>query len=73
MADYTAFDYSGLGETIAGLPRSVNLPTGVLQSGMMSTTSVAGDCFAKQMFSSKLQAFLVGYVNSIYSDYAVYD
>lgn len=73
MADYTNFDFSTLGETVAGLPRSVNIPTGVVESGQMSTTSKASDCFVEQKFSSKLQAFLVGYVNSIYSDYSVYD
>lgn len=73
MSDYANFDFSTLGETIAGLPRSVNIPMGVAQSGLLSTTSTAADVFAGQKFSSKLQAYLVGYVNSIYSDYSVYD
>jgi hypothetical protein len=73
MADYSSFDFSTLGETVAGLPRSVNIPQGIAQSGLLSTTSTAANVFAGQQFSGKLQAFLVGYVNSIYSDYSVYD
>jgi hypothetical protein len=55
-----------------GLPRQVNIPSGIVNADLMSKTSKASDCFVKQKFSNKLQAFLIGYVNSIYSDYPVY-
>lgn len=73
MSDYSEYNFSLDGTSIGGLPRSVNLPTGVTQSGTMSSTSKAIDCFAGQKFSSKLQAYLVGYVNSINSQYSVFD
>lgn len=55
-----------------GMPRSSVIPTSIAQSGLMSTTSKASDCFINQKFSGKLQAFLIGYVNTIYSYYSVY-
>lgn len=54
------------------MPRSTLVPTGILQANLISPTSLASDCFVKQQFSAKLQGFLVGYVNSIYSNYSVY-
>ncbi len=54
-----------------GQPRNVNIPSSITDEGLMSTTSLASDCFIKQQFSNKLQAYLIGYVNSIYSDYPV--
>lgn len=54
------------------MPRSSPIPSAILESGLMSTTSKASDCFVNQKFSAKLQAFLIGYVSSIYSYYSVY-
>jgi hypothetical protein len=56
----------------SGLPRSSNLPSNIVDNNMMSSTSIASDCFIKQQFSNKLQAYMIGYVNSIYSNYSVY-
>lgn len=56
----------------SGMPRGVNIPSAIIDSKLMSETSLAQDCFIKQQFSSKLQAYLIGYVNSIYSDYSIY-
>jgi hypothetical protein len=64
--------FAALGETKGGLPRSVNIPTNIYQAGLLSDTSWADDCFVGQKFSQKLQAYLVGYVGSIYSQYSVY-
>lgn len=63
---------SGLGEVVGGLPRSVNIPTNIVEAGIMSDTSFADDCFVYQNFSNKLQAYLIGYVSSIYSSYSIY-
>jgi hypothetical protein len=62
--------FAALGETKGGLPRSVNIPTNI--SSMLSGTSWADDCFVYQKFAEKLQAYLIGYVNAIYSDHNVY-
>lgn len=56
-----------------GLPRYNLIPTNILQAQLMSGTSLATDCFAYQRFSGKLQAFMIGYVNQIYSNYPIYD
>jgi len=64
--------FAALGETKGGLPRSVNIPSNIAQSGIMSDTSWADDCFIYQKFSSRLQAYMIGYVNAIYSNYSVY-
>jgi hypothetical protein len=56
----------------AGLPRKVNIPSGIVNANLLSKTSLASDCFIRQQFSNKLQAYLVGYVNSIYSNYPVF-
>lgn len=64
--------FAGLGETAGGLPRSVTIPTNIFQAGLMSGTSWADDCFIYQKFSDRLQAYMIGYVNTIYSDYSVY-
>lgn len=58
--------------TDSGPPRDVNIPSAITNAKLMSTTSLAPDCFVGQKFSNKLQAYLIGYVNSIYSDYSVY-
>jgi hypothetical protein len=39
----------------------------------MSRTSAAEDCFIGQQFSNKLQAFMVGYVNAVFSDYSIFE
>lgn len=64
--------YAGLSETPGGMPRSVNIPSNIYQAGLMSGTSWADDCFIYQKFSDRLQAYMIGYVNAIYSDYPVY-
>lgn len=54
-----------------GAPRTSGIPTNIPE--LMSPTSSAGECFVNQRFSGMLQAFMVGYVNSIYSNYSVYE
>ena len=56
-----------------GLPRYNLIPTNILEARLMSDTSLATNCFAYQRFSGKLQAFLIGYVNQVYSDYPIYE
>lgn len=58
--------------TIAGMPRTVNIPTNIVNQKLMSETSIAAQCFIYQNFSNKLQAYMIGYVNSIMSNYSVY-
>jgi hypothetical protein len=70
MADSTLnnnLGYPRAGET--GVRTSL-IPTGLAKK--MSTTSLANECFVNQRFSGKLQAFLIGYNNSIYSEHSVY-
>jgi fructose-specific phosphotransferase system IIC component len=67
----TTFGTGSLGEG-KGLPRQVVIPSGIVNADLMSKTSLASDCFIKQKFSNKLQSYLIGYVNSIYSDYPVF-
>lgn len=55
-----------------GAPRSVNIPAGITDNNLLSGTSAAYTCFVNQKFSNKLQVYLIGYVNSIYSNYSVY-
>lgn len=57
---------------ISGLPVVQSLPTNIVGSGILSPTSLAVECYINQRFSGKLQAFLVSYVNGVYSDYSVY-
>lgn len=56
----------------SGLPRNVNIPSSIINEDLMSPTSLAHECFINQKFSNKLQAYLIGYVNSIYSNYSIY-
>jgi hypothetical protein len=56
----------------SGIPRSSDIPSAIIDNGLLSETSLASDCFINQRFSNKLQAFLIGYVDSIYSNYSVY-
>jgi hypothetical protein len=58
--------------SVGDMPRTAQIPIGIAMSGLMSNTSSAASCFIDQQFSAKLQAFMIGYVNSIYSDYSVY-
>ena len=52
-------------------PRANSVPSAILESKLISETSLASECFIQQRFSSKLQIFLISYVNTIYSDYSV--
>jgi len=52
--------------------KTSKIPTGIVSSGNLSTTSDALTCFREQQFSNKLQAFMVSYVMSVSSFYAVY-
>lgn len=52
-------------------PRDVLIPSALLEANLLSETCYASDCFINQDFSNKLQAYLIGYVNSVYSKYAV--
>jgi hypothetical protein len=56
-----------------GLPAVQTLPTNMRVAGVMSDTSSAPECFINQRFSGKLQAFMISYVNSISSSYAVFE
>jgi len=70
MADTTLttnIGYPRPGET--GVRTSL-IPAGLAKK--ISDTSMADECFVNQRFSSRLQAFLIGYNNSIYSEYSVY-
>jgi hypothetical protein len=55
-----------------GMPRTSIIPGSIVEANLMSETSNASDCFIQQQFSAKLQAFMIGYVSSIYSYYSVY-
>lgn len=48
------------------------LPHGMSEAGLLSNTSDAYDCFVKQLYSKKLQAYMVNYVISVTSNYPVY-
>lgn len=56
----------------SGLPVVQSIPTNMRAPGVMSDTSSAPECFINQRFSGQLQAFLISYVNSVYSNYPVY-
>jgi len=55
-----------------GSPQVVSIPSNLRAQNVMSDTSSAPECFINQRFSAKLQAFMIGYVGSTYSNYAVY-
>lgn len=55
-----------------GLPRLNAIPSNILTQNLMSKTSVAAECFVNQRFSNKLQAYMIDYINKIYSNYSVY-
>lgn len=56
------------------IPSNIISPPKDVNGGLplMSGTSKSTDCFIKQRFSGNLQAFMIGYTNSIYSEYNVY-
>lgn len=56
----------------AALERANYIPSAVVQNGLLSTTNSAWACFAKQKFSSDLQAFLVNYVVTVTSYHSIY-
>ena len=56
----------------SGLPVVQPIPTNIRESGLMSDTSLAAECFINQRFSNKLQAFMISYVNVVYSVYPIY-
>ena len=56
----------------SGLPVVQQIPTNIMSPGVLSDTSSAPECFVNQRFSAQLQAFMISYVNSVYSNYAVY-
>lgn len=53
-------------------PRALNIPTNLRAPGVMSDTSLAVECFVGQRFSAKLQAYLISYNQSVYSDHPIY-
>lgn len=56
----------------AGLPQVQGIPSNLRAAGIMSDTSSAPECFINQRFSAKLQAYLIGYVSTSYSNYSIY-
>jgi hypothetical protein len=63
---------NGTEKVDSGLPRGSNIPSSIIEKGLLSKTCLARDCFVDQQFSNKLQAFLVGYVNAALSNYSIY-
>lgn len=55
----------------AGIPAVQSVPVNIVDSGLISDTSSAPECFINQRFSSQLQAFLIAYVNSVVSNYPI--
>ena len=58
--------------TFPMLPRVAQVPVNIIQQQIMSTTSSAAECFIYQRLSSRLQAYLIDYVNKSYSDFPIY-
>lgn len=54
------------------IDQTSKIPTNIASSGNLSGTSEALTCFREQQFSQKLQIFMVSYVMSVSSYYAVY-
>jgi len=67
----TTFDYSKV-PVNSGLTRGDSVPSNIINEDLLSPDSIASNCFINQSLSRKLQIYLVGYVNSIYSNYSVY-
>lgn len=56
----------------AGTPAVQPIPKNIVESGKMSITSSAPECFVNQRFSLKLQTFLISYVIMVSSQHAVH-
>lgn len=59
-------------ETLGGMPRTSLVPTAIVEQNLLASGSLAYNCFAKQQFSLRLQVFMIGYVNSVFSNYSIY-
>lgn len=62
------FSFSG----DAGSTQNRNIPINIVQSGLLSKTSEAFECFVNQQFSLELQTFLINYNQSISSYYSLH-
>lgn len=58
--------------SFTGVDLTSKIPTGAASSGNISPTSDALTCFREQKFSAKLQGYMISYVMSVTSYYAVY-
>jgi hypothetical protein len=56
----------------AVLERANYIPSVIVRTGLISTTNSAYACFAKQKFSSDLQAFLINYVITVQAYQSIY-
>ena len=56
----------------SGLDNSSYVPTNISGQNLLSDTSSAYQCFTRQVFSGRLQTFLISYVTSISSYYSIY-
>lgn len=54
------------------LERGFNIPTSILDQGILSNTNLAHECFVNQAFSNKLQAFMIDYVLTTSGYYSIY-
>lgn len=61
-----------LGPVDAALERANYIPSAIVRTGIMSKTNSAWACFAKQKFSSDLQAFLINYVITVSAYQSIY-
>lgn len=68
----TAPDNTKTQSAFPGLPRVPQVPSNIVNQDILSRTSVAGECFIYQRFSSRLQAYLVDYVNKSYGDFPIF-
>lgn len=48
------------------------IPKNIVDQDLMSQTNSAYQCFTKQVFSARLQAYLISYVISTSSEYSIY-
>jgi hypothetical protein len=71
MATSSDLTFSAL-KTDSTIDTDLNVPTKILEKGLLSKTSEAYDCFAYQKFSSKLQMFLINYNIIVSSLYPIY-
>lgn len=68
----TAPDNTNSQSAFPGLPRVPRVPSNIVDQKLLSTTSVAAECFIYQRLSGRLQAYLVDFVNKVYEDYPIY-